>query len=114
MIEGFGTSALEAAATGAPIVASHLVAFVVEFLLGKNVVQMTYDGGSGQTVHQGAGAIVVPTDYVRGFACALDRLPANDGMRMTMGEGAYLVTIPHFTWKRMSSSSLADIDVSHD
>jgi glycosyltransferase involved in cell wall biosynthesis len=104
----------EAAASGVTVVASHLVLLVVEFLLGDDVVEIAQDGGSGQTVHQGAGAIVVQVDDVRGFAQALECLPANGGLRVTMAERAYRATIAHLTRKRMTSCILTDIVVSHD
>jgi glycosyltransferase involved in cell wall biosynthesis len=114
VMEGFGMSAQEAAATGVPIVASHLVPFVVEYLLGRDVKEIASDGSLCQTVKVGKGAIVVQADDVRGFANALECLLLNDDLSATMGESAYRTTIPYFTWRRMTSDFLADIGVAHD
>ena len=104
----------EAAATGVRILASHVVPFVVEFLLGEDVKELAYDRGLGRTVRQGSGAIVVQAGDVRGLANALEHVPVNDGLRPTMGESAYRATIPYFTWNRMTSAFLADIGVALD
>ena len=85
-------SAQEAAATGIPVVASHLVPFVTEYLLGE---------GDTQPVKRGKGAVVVRAGDVDGFAYALEMLLTNDELRQEMGENAYHITIPYFTWRNV-------------
>lgn len=68
VMEGFGMSAQEAAATGKPVVSSDLVPFAVEYLLGDNPHKVPIDGA----IHEyhllvGEGAIVVPADGRRGI-----------------------------------------------
>jgi mannosylfructose-phosphate synthase len=104
VMEGFGMSAQEAAATGKPVIASHLVPFVVEYLLGANAV--TVEG-----LQQGDGAIVVQADDVNGFARALTHLFTDDSLRRKMGEQAYRITIPYFTWERAVTDFLEKINL---
>lgn len=92
VMEGFGMSAQEAAATGIPVVASHLVPFVTEYLLGE---------GDSQPVKRGKGAVVVRAGDVDGFAYALEMLLTNDELRQEMGKNAYHITIPYFTWRNV-------------
>ena len=91
VMEGFGMSAQEAAATGVPVVASHLVPFVTEYLA------------------EAGGAIVVRADDVNGFAHALEMLLFNDERRKAMGKNAYHATVPYFTWRNRVSDFLAEI-----
>ena len=83
-------SAQEAAATAVPIVGSHLVPFVSEYLLGK-------------------GAIVVQADDVDGFAAALELLLTDDDLRREMGTNAHHITIPYFTWSHRVAAFLDQI-----
>jgi glycosyltransferase involved in cell wall biosynthesis len=103
VMEGFGMSVQEAAATKVPIVASDLVPFVKEYLLGDEIIQISYDGMDEMPMLQGAGAFVVRADDVDGFAEALQRLIADEGLRQEMGERAYDITLPYFTWKNMTA-----------
>jgi glycosyltransferase involved in cell wall biosynthesis len=101
VMEGFGMSAQEAAATGVPVVASHLVPFATEYLLGKEVTVLS--GGTDSEAHshpvrRGQGALVVQSDDVHGFARALEILLADEDLRQGMGEKAYHITVPSFTW----------------
>ena len=80
VMEGFGMSAQEAAASGVPVVASHLVPFVTEYLLG-DAVEVCECEGNSQPVKRGEGAVVVQADDVNGFACALEMLLTNDRLR---------------------------------
>jgi glycosyltransferase involved in cell wall biosynthesis len=101
VMEGFGMSAQEAAATRVPIVASHLVPFATEYLLGKEVTVLS--GGPGletdsHPVRRGQGALVVQADDVYGFAHGLETLLTDKDLRHEMGENAYHITIPTFTW----------------
>jgi glycosyltransferase involved in cell wall biosynthesis len=111
VMEGFGMSAQEAAATGVPVVASHLVPFVTEYLLGKDVEEVHFEGDR-QPLKLGEGAIVVQADDVNGFACALEMLLSNDDLRKTMGQNAYHVTVPYFTWQNRVTNFLEEIAVN--
>ncbi len=104
IMEGFGMSAQEAAATGVPVVASHLVPFATEYLLGKENQET-----DNQSVKQGEGAIVVQADDVCGFARALETLLTDDGLRAEMGRNAYRITVPYFTWQNRVPAFLDEI-----
>jgi glycosyltransferase involved in cell wall biosynthesis len=113
-MEGFGMSAQEAAASGVPVVASHLVPFVNEYLLGEQVEllnQSDFEGGC-QPVKCGKGAVVVQADDVNGFAYALEMLLTDDDLRKEMGANAYHTTIPCFTWPHRVTAFLDQIGVS--
>lgn len=113
IMEGFGMSAQEATATKVPIVSSPLVPFVTEYLLGENVKEVWYDREKQEEpLRQGGGAIVVPAGEVAGFAQALERLLTDDDLRRKMGEEAYKVTIPYFSWSRVVDNFLDKIGVS--
>ena len=94
-------SAQEAAATRVPIVASNLVPFVEEYLLGESIEEIWFDGNAPNSIKKGCGSIVVQADDVPGFAFALEALLSNDTLRRQMGENAYNATIPYFTWANM-------------
>jgi glycosyltransferase involved in cell wall biosynthesis len=111
VMEGFGMSAQEAASTGVPVVASHLVPFVTEYLLGTEVEQVHFEGGH-RPLKLGNGAIVVQADDVNGFACALEMLFSNDDLRKTMGRNAYHITVPYFTWQDRVTVFLKEIGVN--
>jgi glycosyltransferase involved in cell wall biosynthesis len=111
VMEGFGMSAQEAAATGVPVVASHLVPFVTEYLLGTDVEEIHFEGGH-QPLKLGNGAIVVRADDVNGFAHALEMLLSNDDLGRTMGRNAYHVTVPYFTWQNRVTVFLEEIGVN--
>ena len=100
VMEGFGMSAQEAAATRVPVVASHLVPFVTGYLLGADAQEVALDGGRA-SLQVGSGAIVVPADDVEGFAHALEMLLTDDKLRQSMGQSAYRITVPYFTWDNM-------------
>jgi len=109
IMEGFGMSAQEAAASRAPIVASPLVPFPVEYLLGDEVKQVPANNNGHKPLRQGEGAIVVEADDVDGFAQALTRLLKNDALRQDMAQKAYQITIPYFTWEKMVNNFLDTI-----
>ena len=108
VMEGFGMSAQEAAATGVPVVASHLVPFVTEYLVGEQVKSINF-ASARKPVERGAGAIVVQADDVQGFAFALEMLLSNETLRQEMGENAYRTTIPYFTWQNRVDAFLAEV-----
>ena len=110
VMEGFGMSAQEAAATRVPVVASHLVPYVTEYLLGKSVEEIHFKEGR-PTLRLGEGAIAVQADDVDGFAHALELLLSDDALRKMMGRNAYHITVPYFTWGNMVTVFLEDIGV---
>jgi len=110
VMEGFGMSAQEAAATSVPVVASHLVPFVTEYLLGTQAEDVHFGGGR-QPLRVGVGAIVVPADDVGGFARALEMLLTDDDLRREMGRNAYRATIPRFTWRNVVTAFLDEIGI---
>jgi len=110
VMEGFGMTAQEAAATGKPVVASHLVPFVVEYLVGHApYCDKVQKNGEMVEILYGEGGIVVPADFVEGFASALITLLRGDILRHLMGKRALDITIPYFTWNRMTSLLLEDL-----
>ncbi len=100
VMEGFGMSVQEAAASGVPAVTSDLVPFAVEYLLGGRVRILEGDEKKPR-LREGAGALVVEANYTEGFARALARLLSDDERRRAMGDAARDITIPYFTWERM-------------
>lgn len=114
VMEGFGMSAQEAAATGIPVVASHLVPFVTEYLLGDEAEVLSDRSGrpDSQPVKRGMGALVVQADDVQGFAYALEMLLLDDGLREEMGRNAYRITVPYFTWPKRVVAFLDQVGVS--
>jgi len=102
VMEGFGMSAQEAAACGTPVVASNLVPFAVEYLLGPGPTPT----GTDPALLVGEGAVVVPADDVPGFASALILLLSDDGLRARMGRAARDITVPYFTWRERTRDLL--------
>jgi len=113
VMEGFGMSPQEAAATRVPTVSSNLVPYVVEYLLGPESTKVKF-ADDGRYVLEGNGAIVVQADDVEGFAFALDHLLNEDGLREEMGTKAYKATIPYFTWDHRVRVFLKDIGFEQD
>ena len=112
IMEGFGMSAQEAAATATPVVASDRVPFAVEYLLGSGASRR---GDADSTVITvGDGAIVVPADSVEGFAAALEMLLADRELRGRIGDAAYHTTVPAFGWDRLAASFLDEIERAQD
>ncbi|MFW6098037.1 MAG: glycosyltransferase family 4 protein, partial [Chloroflexota bacterium] len=105
VMEGFGMSVQEAAATKAPIVGSEHIPFVDEYLLGDDVHTESLPGGEGE-LRVGDGAIVVAADDAGAYAAALEKLLQDEALRRKMGERAYDITIPHFTWEEMTERFL--------
>ncbi len=114
VMEGFGMSAQEAAASGVPVVASDLVPFVREHLLGAGPRREPLDGERGGELLVGDGAIVVPADDVDGFARALATVLSDDVRREAMGRSAFAITVPSFTWARRTQDLLDALKISPD
>ncbi len=113
VMEGFGMSAQEAAATGKPVVSSNLVPFVCEYLLGADPERVALDHqGPAQDLLFGEAGVVVPTDFIEGFAEAVGRLLQDDDRRERMGSRARQITVPSFTWRHLTSNLLTDLGVS--
>ena len=114
MMEGFGMSIQEAAACGVPAVASRRVPFAVEYLLADQVesVDLEVPGSPGEYLQIGEGAVVVPPDSVDGVVEGLRYLLSDDPRRRRMGEQAYHITIPRFTWRSVTLRFLAQIGIT--
>ncbi len=100
VMEGFGMAVQEAAATAVPVVGSHLIPFVTEYLLDGSVQELSCERAQAP-LKIGRGAIVVQADDVEGFACAIEKLLEEDDLHRRMGQEAYHITIPRFTWDGM-------------
>lgn len=111
VMEGFGMSAQEAAATAKPVVSSDLVPFAVEYLLGSEPEHVTLDGAA-QPLMIGAGAIVAPADDVAAFTHALLLLLGDESRRVDMGRRALEITVPYFTWEARTRDLLDDLNVA--
>ena len=71
--------------------------------------------GSDVPLKLGEGAIVVQADDVNGFAFALDLLLSNLELRRKLGEAAYKITVPYFTWENIVRTFLEDVQgLMHD
>jgi mannosylfructose-phosphate synthase len=114
VMEGFGMSAEEAAATGKPVIASDLVPFAMEHLLGGRPARVRFDGLADpkRVLLQGEGGIVVPADDIDGFACALRMLLDDDRLRADMGERALRITVPYFTWEQRTRDLFDDLGIA--
>jgi glycosyltransferase involved in cell wall biosynthesis len=112
VMEGFGMSAQEAAATAVPVVSSDLVPFAREYLLGERPVHVSLDGAMGDRhLLVGSGATVVPADDVEGFAKALGMLLADPEASSAMGRRALDITVPYFTWEARTADLLDDLGI---
>jgi glycosyltransferase involved in cell wall biosynthesis len=112
VMEGFGMSAQEAAATAVPVVSSDLVPFVREYLLGPQPLQVSLDGTVGDRhLLVGSGATVVPADDVEGFAEALKMLLADPEASSEMGRRAFDITVPYFSWEARTRDLLDDLGI---
>ena len=97
IMEGFGMSVQEAAATGVALVASDCVPFAAEYLVGENPRELPIEESEG-SLSVGEAAVIVPADEMNGFAYALQMLLCDDALRRTMGRRAHRITVPYFTW----------------
>ena len=113
VMEGFGMSAQEAAATGKPVIASNLVPFVCEYLLGPNPEHVSLpDHDATRHLLVGEGGTVVPADFIEGFSAALIRMLQDDDERARRGARAREITVPYFTWRHLTEKLLSDLGVS--
>ena len=114
VMEGFGMSVQEAAATAVPVVGSDKIPFVSEYLLGEEPQRapLKNNGTSGAYLHIGEGAIEVPADQTEGFAQALLYLLNDEESRKRMGRKALEITVPYFTWEMMTRRLLNKMGVS--
>ena len=109
VMEGFGMSVQEAAATNVPVVGSRLIPFVKEYLVGNSgeiVQDEALDEGS---VIMGDGAFMVRPDYIEGFSYSLERLLDDSELYGRMSKAVFSITIPYFTWKDMTEYFLSEI-----
>ena len=104
VMEGFGMSAQEAAASGRPVVSSDLVPFACEYLLGDNPQVVSVEGCGDLLV--GRAAIVAPADDVDAFAAALKLLLTDEDLRTKQGSAARKITVPAFSWTRLADELL--------
>jgi glycosyltransferase involved in cell wall biosynthesis len=109
VMEGFGMTAQEAAATATPVVSSDLVPFVVEYLLGEGCAE---EACGSQMLRMGEGGIVVPADFEEGFAHALHLLLTDPERCERLGRRAREITIPYFTWKVRTEDLLGDLGIT--
>jgi len=99
VMEGFGMSVQEAASCKTAIIASDLIPFATEYLIGENA-RVT-----------GEGAIIVPSDDIQKFADAMELLLSDNKVREDMSENAYKRTVPQFTWKRVVNLFLSKMEL---
>ncbi len=114
VMEGFGMSVQEAAATAVPVVGSDKIPFVSEYLLGDEPKRapLKNNGENGAYLKIGEGAIEVPADQTDGFAQALLYLLHDERARSQMGRKALEITVPYFTWEMMTRRLLDKMGVS--
>ncbi|MGW8143842.1 MAG: glycosyltransferase [Anaerolineales bacterium] len=112
VVEGFGMTPQEAAATQVPVVSSDGVPFATEYLLGNQIQVLPNPDVKESSVQVGEGAIIVPKDDVIGFAFAISLLLADDKLRDRMGKQAYRITIPEFTWEQVTKTFLSAVGIS--
>jgi glycosyltransferase involved in cell wall biosynthesis len=111
-VEGFGMTPQEAAATKVPIVSSDGVPFATEYLLGTEIAVRVLPEHPARSINIGEGAIIVPRGDIPGFTFALRTLLSDDNSRHEMGEKAYRITIPDFTWEQVTKKFLNAVGVS--
>jgi glycosyltransferase involved in cell wall biosynthesis len=113
VMEGFGMSVQEAAATAVPVVGSDKIPFVSEYLLGDDpqLAPLKNNGEGGSYLQIGEGAIEVPADQTDGFTQALLYLLDSEEQRKHMGRKALEITVPYFTWEMMTRRMLNKMGV---
>ena len=110
IMEGFGMSVQEAAATKVPVISSDLIPFVTEYLKGTESQKVTTEEGG--EIWVGDGAIIVSPGDIGGFSFAMDMLLSDEGLREKMGEKAYSAVINHFTWDRIIQGFINELEQS--
>ena len=110
VVEGFGMSTQEAAATQVPVVASDRVPFVAEYLAGTKPQPLSFAKDHAPLLI-GYGALLVEADDVRGFAEALIVLLRDEQLRRAMGQAAFQRTVPYFTWSSRVAAFLEELDL---
>jgi glycosyltransferase involved in cell wall biosynthesis len=108
VMEGFGMSAQEAAAAGTAVVASDLVPFATEYLLGDTPERVPVPGEGDLRV--GHAGVVAPADSVPAFAAALRMLLGDGDLRARLGAAGRRVTVPDLTWDRLTAALLESVD----
>ena len=83
---------------------------MTEHLLGTDGKAVHFEEGR-PPLKLGEGAIAVQADDIDGFAHALELLLSNNELRKTMGQNAYHITVPYFTWGNMVTIFLVEIGV---
>lgn len=111
IVEGFGMSAQEAAATSVAVVASDRVPFVTEYLLGDEP-QIIPSDDDNRSIQLGDSALVVEADDIHGFAKGMVMLLSDQEMRDKIGQHAYQATVPYFTWDNMVARFLKELAVN--
>ncbi|MDA3940117.1 MAG: glycosyltransferase [Spirochaetia bacterium] len=109
IMEGFGMSVQEAAATNVPVVGSRLIPFINEYLVGNSGAIVQDEALDEGSVIMGNGAFMVRTDYINGFSYSLERLIEDSELYGRMSKAAFSITIPYFTWKDMTEFFLSEI-----
>lgn len=112
VMEDFGMAVQEAAASGVPSVASSLIPFAVEYLAGPELRRTSFNGRIDPPIHQGDGTFLVRPDYIEGYASALLSVLHDEELREQMAQNALHITVPFFTWERITKSFLEQIHCS--
>ncbi len=111
VMEGFGMSVQEAAATGVPAVASDLVPFAREYLAGDNTEELQCVR-SRHPIQKGEAAMICHADDADCFTEALLYMLKNRDIREEMADKAFDITIPHFTWERRIRDFLKNVKIT--
>lgn len=113
VMEGFGMSVQEAAASGVPAVASDLVPFAREYLAGEDTEEIRCER-SRYPVLKGEAALICEADDIDSFTEALLYMLNNDKERERMGDRAFDITVPYFTWERRIRDFLKNVSIAVD
>ncbi|MBI4211981.1 MAG: glycosyltransferase [Deltaproteobacteria bacterium] len=111
-MEGFGMSVQEACAAGRATVSSDKIPFATEYLLANEHHQDLTTTSGTCTLRWGKGGIVVPAGNDEGFAYALKTLVEDETLRGNMGNDAYHLTIPKFTWPDVTKQMLHELKIN--
>ena len=107
VMEGFGMSAQEAAACACPVIASDLVPFATEYLLGNDIHH-----NHECDLQIGEGAVVFSHDSVPSLVCAMELLLCDPKITQKSAENALKITIPYFTWDRRVADFLKQVSIA--